>query len=289
MPDMTDPNDETPRQRLERRQAEELAAAPPLTVSRRLWLYLLPALVLHLGLFSELSAARPVLARLGAGPMGMGVAFLVSLPLMLIPVGVLAWMLMGLRFASAQVEHVLTPVAVAAVFVAMPGCPGMMLNGVELGRPGAVMTLEEAADSNVRAPVKWNELLLAPGDIRNICDGKETGRGRGTAWTCWDVAPLRDAGGKVAAWACSGGSLASSVGASTGGWLQPRPSESLLNALELYGATETGPGAWKGRCVEMSAEGPSGGWSRWALLSLLVVIEIGLGVVALTAPRGRES
>jgi hypothetical protein len=281
-PGATDPN-ETPHQRIQRRAAEQLAAAPPLTFSRRLWLYLLPALLLHLGLFVALGMVRPVLASLGSGPLGLGVGFLVSLPLTLVPVGGVAWMLVELDFAQVQVDHAVTPLAVAAVFLSLPGCPGMMLNGMELGRPAEAMTLEEAAASSARAPVKWGGLRLAAAEVRHICDGWDRGRGQGTAWTCWDVAPLRGADGKVAAWACSGGRL-DAVDASTVGWLQPRPSESLMKALELRQATDAGPEAWKGRCVELSPTGPSGAWSTWALLALLSVLEIGLVVVALTAP-----
>lgn len=287
---MTDTNapGETPQQRFQRRQEEELAAAPPLTFVRRVWLYLLPAVLLHLGVWAELSAVRPVLASFGDGPMGKGVAFLVSLPLLLIPVGAVAWMLMGLRFAQPQVNHAVTPLAVAAVFLAMPGCPGMMLNGMELGLPAPALTLAEAAGSNARAPVTWGELGLSAEEIRHVCDGQVRGRGMGTAWTCWDVAPLRDAGGRIAAWGCAREGLAS-ASSSRQGWLQPRPGESLMTALELRQASEHGPEAWKGRCVELSPEGPSGGWSTWVLLALMVVIEVGFLVVAFTAPAARKT
>lgn len=205
---------------------------------------------------------RPVLASFGDGPMGTGVAFLVSLPLMLIPVGVLAWMQMGFRFATAQVEHALTPLVIASVSLALPGW------------------------SNARAPVTWSELALSPGEVHHVCDWRVMGRGMDTAWTCWDVAPLRDAGGKVAAWACAKDTLGS-ASAARAGWLQPRPGEALMTALELLQASEPGPPSWKGRCVELSAEGPSGAWSTWALLAPLAVLEIGLAGVALTAPGPR--
>lgn len=62
----------------------------------------------------------------------------------------------------------------------------------------------------------------------------------------------------------------------------------LASALELHPAVAELPGAWSGRCVERTADGPPGSWAKWAVLALLALLELGLLGIALTAPKTGE-